>query len=123
MKYKETTKEITEKFKNGENVWTASLGGIGPGYELAIQALLWTLLERWDSETILPDEPEKAWETFKAFADPIADELNKKHRFSGAQVSSAMGTAFQFIFYGYSEMMNKLDEDRHILVSKNDWKH
>jgi hypothetical protein len=58
---------------------------------------------------------------YEEFSEKIIGELDKQYRFSGSQVGAAKGTAYQFIKFGYSEMMNKLESDRHLLISKSDF--
>lgn len=115
-----TWKEAAKDWSNGLNVWSAELGGIGPGYEQAIQVLLWEILSQWDKEDLKYDESMKKYpEEYSEFVDKVTSDLDKNYGFSGAQVGAAKMTAFQFMVYGYENMMNKLDDNRWILVSKN----
>lgn len=112
-----TWQEAANKWKSGDSVWSAELGGIGPSYEQAIQVLLWEILVRWDGGD-LPKDVRKFPELYSKHVDRIVNELND-FGFSGAQVDAAKATAYQFIAYGYEQMMTKLPDDRWILVSKN----
>lgn len=121
MKVTDNWKEAAKKWDRDGSVWSASLGGIGPGYEQAIQILLWEILLRWD-ETRNPMEKKRNEYTdeYNKHVDTIVHELNDSVLgFSGAQVSAAKGTAFQFIKFGYQHMMAKLPCEREILVSKD----
>lgn len=107
------------KWSKGEIVWSAELGGMGPGYEQAIQCLLWEILVRWKGDA--PEVVKGAKEyppAYSVFVDTVVSGL-KDFGFSGAQVGAAKATAFQFMVYGYDHMMAKLPEDRKIMVSRD----
>lgn len=114
-----------EKWARGELIWSAELGGIGPGYEQAIQILLWEILARWPHETLARNPEAKEYpKEYSEHVEKVVHELDQScGGFSGAQVSSAQAAAFQFLVYGYNEMMGKLEKDRKILVSKKWPKH
>lgn len=118
--FNETWPVIAKRWADGEIVWSAEMGGIGPGYEQCIQTLIFEILCAWDPTKAMP-EPVKAVypPEYKQISDKVATELDKTFHFSGAQVGQAEAVAYQFIKYGYSEMMNKLPKDRLIQVSKN----
>lgn len=117
--FTETWQEVVEKWKKGEIVSSAELGGIGPGYEQAIQVLLFEIMARWENKPVPAPKGEVYPAEYDQHVDRVVGELNKIHGFSGAQVGVAKATAYQFMHYGYAEMMNKLPIERHILVSKN----
>lgn len=108
--------EAVKKWKAGEIVWSAELGGLGPSYEQAIQVLLWEICSEWEGP-MLKAAGGKYPEGYSEFVDKIVSKFDKEWRFSGAQVGAAKQTAFQFLLYGYAQMMNKLPEARHIQVS------
>lgn len=115
IKETKTWKQAAKLWANGEIVGSAELGGIGPGYEQAIQVLLFEIMCRWEGK-VPPPNGDRFPDSYNDHVDKVVKEL-KDWGFSGAQVGSAKSTAYQFMYYGYSEMMNKLSEDRHILVS------
>lgn len=120
MELKKNLEQAIKDWKAGAPVWTAELGGIGPGYEQAIQALLWEFLSRWQHGKIeMPDGLTSYPSKFSEEFDAVASELDKDMGFSGAQVGAAKSTAFQFLAYGYEHMMAKLPDDRWIQVSRN----
>lgn len=114
-KVTESLQDITKKWRAGDVIWSAELGGMGPGYEQAIQVLLWELCSRWEGE--MPPSTAKEYpKEFSDFTDIVARDL-RDWGFSGAQVGQAKATAYQFLTIGYADMMNKLPEDRRIMVS------
>ena len=116
-KVTETLQDTIKKWRAGEIVWSADLGGMGPGYEQAIQVLLWELCSRWDGQ-MPPLTDDNYPKEFTDFTDIVVHDL-KNWGFSGAQVAQARVTAYQFIVHGYAEMMNKLPEERRIMVNDN----
>ena len=110
---RDTLREAVEDWKTGETVWTAELGGLGPGYEQAIQILLWELCADHLDEPLPPNDMYGDWgkETISRLDEACLG-------FSGAQVGAAKSTAWKFLKYGYKEMMDKLDKERHIQASK-----
>lgn len=114
----ETLETVLDKWKAGDSVWSASLGGIGPAYEQCIQLLLFEICARWDKSRPMmsPDGLEYSKE-FDKHADDVCRSLELG--MSGAQFGSAKVTAFQFMHIGYAEMMNKLPSERWIQVSSN----
>lgn len=115
----QTWQEAAEAWREGGSVWSAELGGIGPGYEQAIQVLLFEILARWEGDP--PISTGKAYDQrYASHVDKVVHDLDKEcGGFSGAQVGAAKATAFQFMVYGYKHMMDKLSEDRKILVGKS----
>lgn len=113
--FKESIQEVVKKWKAGELVWSADLGGIGPGYEQAIQVLLFEICAEQGDKPLIIGEMKKYPSEYEALVDRKVGEL-RAWGFSGAQVDQARSTAFQFLTIGYSEIMNKLPDDRRIMV-------
>ena len=121
MELKQNLDDAIKAWKTGGIVWSAELGGIGPGYEQCIQLLLWEFLSRWTHGPIKPIEGLTTFPAqFSEEFDKVAHELDKEHDlgFSGAQVGAAKSTAYQFLTYGYEHMMAKLPDDRWIQVRR-----
>lgn len=121
MKFEETWQQVAKNWDAGKTVWSAELGGIGPGYEQAIQELVFGILSKWPKDKILSATAsgESYPKEYDTFVDKVAHDLDKKvGGFSGAQVGTAKATAFQFIAFGYAFMMNKCEKGRLIQVSK-----
>lgn len=116
-------KEWLEKWDAGEPVWSVEMGGIGPGYEQAIQVTAveilrhlitteadvanWSDAEAWQVER-------EAIET-ALFANPVIEGLG----LSGAQWGAAMNLATIFYRRGPADALaDEAVKDRKILVSK-----
>lgn len=108
-----TVQEALVKWDAGEAVWSIEMGGLGPGYEQAIQILVWELVR--DAEPIPKDGTLEGWGE-KAISRADKTCLG----FSGAQVGAAKAVASRFLSDGYEETLAKLPQDRRILVS-TDW--
>lgn len=112
--FTETWQQVANKWKNGDIVWSAELGGIGPGYEQAIQIALFEILVMF-----LNKDLPSTYDDYVRLTVPLIYKLDKTCRFSGAQILEAQQVAWQFMKFGYAEMMNKLDDDRKIMVDKS----
>lgn len=120
MKEKMSWQDAVQNWKGGEIVWSAALGGLGPSYEQCIQILLFEIMARWDRSRPVPEPMKDRFPPeFEDHADKVVSDLNRVYGFSGAQVDVAKATAYQFMHYGYAEMMAKLETDRKIQVSRN----
>jgi hypothetical protein len=112
-------KEAAKRWTNGQSVWSVEMGGIGPGYEQCIQTIIFEALSKWPKETFDLDVDGKTYPTaFNEWFEPIVSDLDKSFGFSGAQVGAAKTVVWQFLKYGYAEMMAKAPKDRKILVSR-----
>lgn len=105
--------QAVAKFKDGGITWTIEMGGMGPGYEQAIQLLTWEALRRWGNKPVL-DVKEFA-EFFGSVAKSVSGSLGG---LSGAQCGAASGLARAFLDMGYVEAMSEVDPERRIMFSK-----
>ena len=112
-----TVQDALAMWDRGEPIWSVEMGGIGPGYEQAIQVLIVEIM-RDELDKPLP-EPGAA----NGWADATISRLDKEFGFSGAQVGAARSVAYQFLRYGYGKHLGNAKkqgiEDRLILVNKN----
>lgn len=115
--YPKTIDDLVKRWDDNESIFTISLGGIGPGYEQCIQNLLFEIVKGLREKKYNPDN-DKDFEQYKIDADVIVSRLDKEFHFSGAQVGAAKQMAWQFLAYGYREMMTKCPGDRLIQVRK-----
>lgn len=116
--------EWLKRWDDGQPVWSISLGGLGPGYEQAIQitvaevlrhllerqydATSWTDSEKWQLDR---EEIEAA-----GFANPKIDALG----LSGAQWGAGLHMAVQLYRRGPRDIMtDEQVKDRHIQVQRN----
>ena len=113
--FPETAAEALNMWDKGEPVWSVDMGGMGPGYEQAIQVLAFEII-RDNVNTPLPPAGDKAWRTW---GDAAAHRLSK-WGFSGAQVGAAKNIASITLKKGWRVALNEMkakDPDRLILVS------
>ena len=109
-----------EKWRSGQIVQTVELGGISPGYEQAIQILLFEIMARWEGDLWDQDIEHQSYpKEYLEHCDKVVGDLNERLGFSGAQVGAAKTTAYQLMTYGYKYMMDKAPKDRRIQVSKH----
>lgn len=121
--YPETGADWLKAWDAGEPVWSVEMGGIGPGYEQAIQVTAAELLRFMTSEALDASgwsDPDK-WATDRerleksAFANPLIDSLG----LSGAQYGAAVNLAAIFHKRGPRDALSDdAVKDRKILVSK-----
>lgn len=122
--YHETAQDMLAAWDRGESVWSIEMGGLGPGYEQAIQLL---------AVEIVRDELGKPLPEPGTSADDWADAT--VHRvndwpgcgFSGAQVGAAKHIAYKFLNEGPRKALlsykeQEPDGDRLIQVSR-EWPH
>ena len=78
------------------------MGGLGPGYEQAIQILMIELCRESLNMPTKPDEKrELYWERFKIMRDKvIAKQDDSLGGLSGAQAGAALSIAFRFVWDG-----------------------
>lgn len=112
-----TLKEALKKWNNKETVWSVEMGGLGPGYEQCIQAMVFEMRNAGIDKKVTP-------ENFDKITEQVISKLdNKMGGFSGAQVGAARSVAFKFLTTGYNECLNdKAIKDRKIQV-ENSWEY
>jgi hypothetical protein len=113
-----TVAELLAAWDAGETIWSIEMGGLGPGYEQAIQVLAIELMRDCAGQP-LPEseEAERAWG--KATISRVDKDCGG---FSGAQVGAAKQIAYKFIKQGPQAALAEVQDDRRILVSKF-WPH
>ena len=121
--YGKDSKEWLKRWDNGDAVWSIEMGGLGPGYEQAIQITFVEMLRylfnknynttTWNDKEIWKADLKKM-ETYA-----FSNETIKKLGLSGAQWGAAMNLAI--IFYKRSPV-NIMNDDqvknRHIQINK-----
>ena len=127
-----TARDVVEAWDKGESVWSIELGGLGPGYEQAIQVLIIELLRDNLDKDFPADDDEAGWTAWDAanrkWGDDTVHRIDKTcGGFSGAQVGQAKSFALHLLRKGYGPAMmaikkKKEFDDRQIQVSKR-WPH
>lgn len=122
----ETATEALSLWEADVLVPSIEMGGLGPGYELAIQTLAFGIIKRFENEPVdwvaLDADDEKERSRILSISDEVADELDKTWGFSGAQVGAAKGLAFRTLRVGWKAALQEINEDdpdRIILVSRD----
>ena len=114
--------EALSAWDRGESVWSMEMGGIGPGYEQAIQVLVFEIVrDQLDSPMPPAGTPMDGW------ADDTVRRVGEWPGcgFSGAQVGAAKWLAYRFLTRGHKGTLDECrarDRDRLLLVSQA-WPH
>jgi hypothetical protein len=125
----ETCVELIEKWDRGETIWSLELGGMGPGYEQAIQVAAVEFLRSALEQNYKPPDPKddpdndllnKQWdELCNAALKPIDEKLGG---LTGAMYGQAKWLSWQWYKRGPAGFerlaRTKGEEDRLIQVSK-----
>lgn len=96
-----TVKQWLAEWDAGRSVWSVEMGGLGPGYEQAIQVLTVELVRDGMKNP-----------------DAVASRLNATCGFSGAQVGVAKNLAANLLNRGPEWCQATTPADRHILINK-----
>ncbi len=112
----------------GRPVWTCKMADLGPGYEQTIQEIGMVLLramlaEPFDYSRFAAREARAAYEFWLAYVGAIMtrpDVRAQIDRFQpeALQIDAAMNVAGMFARNGYEAEMNKVPEDRRIMLSR-----
>ena len=102
------------------------MGGLGPGYEQAIQRLAFEIIREFADEPDLDsrlamDAEEVLWKTdFAPRRDAIVHQCDSEPwgGFSGAQAGAASNLAFCVLRRGYRKALRELPSNRLIQVCK-----
>lgn len=113
--------EALSKWDAGDPVWSVEMGGIGPGYEQAIQLMAFEILR-----SLLKRQPDPAtWKTLEGWRDErdllmaelasVTDKIGP----SGAQWGAACNIGAVFYQQGYEAGLEMAPKDRRILCRKH----
>lgn len=117
--YPTSPKDAVERWDRGDTVWSVEMGGLGPGYEQAIQVFMIEILR----EYVMRGQKDYSAEEWGAMCDAVLKTMDDKlGGLSGAQYGAARWLAYQFVFKGWEQVkadLKKHDEkdDRWIQVS------
>jgi hypothetical protein len=111
--FPEHATEALEKWDSGISVFTVELGGLGPGYEQAIQILVFEIIRDYI------DRPLPTPDNWRSFGEDAVSRCNSSCLgFSGAQVGAAKNLAFHALRDGWRATIFSFPDDRQIQVSK-----
>lgn len=126
----DTAAEALAAWDNDDLIWTVEMGGMGPGYEQAIQVAMFEIIR--DLLELPPDkdraESDPAyWEEFRdnmddrlfgrvKGTDERAVTVCGKLGLSGAQVGAARSLAYRMWRDGHKVAVESFDQDRRIMV-------
>ena len=118
--YGKNAADMLKKWDEGKSVWTVSVGGIGPGYEQAIQVTMFEVLRYLIDLNCTESEFNNSWnEIYKAIDNRVTPIVSKL-RLSGAQWHAAVRLATQFYRYAPGIFFQEgLKKERLILVNKS----
>lgn len=109
----ETAQQALERWDRGDIVASIELGGIGPGYEQAIQILVFELIR--DNQPMPADKDDPIWRTW---GDATVTRTDKAvGGYSGAQVGAAKHLAVHALKNGWRKTIDSVDKERRIMVS------
>lgn len=112
-----------KRWDDGRSVWSIEMGGLGPGYEQAIQItvaeILRHLLDAKYDHKVWADQDAWKRDREKIDAAGFANERIKQLGLSGAQWGAAMSLATSLYMNGPRHIMtDERVKDRHIQVSR-----
>lgn len=111
----ETAEEALERWDGGEPVLSVKMGGLGPGYEQAIQTLVFEIIREHRGEALPEPGSDEArdwaWQTVWR-----ADERLDLGGVTGAMAGHARSLAFRYLLNGYLSTIESAPDDRKIQV-------
>jgi hypothetical protein len=117
----ETVADALNKWHANEMVFSVEMGGLGPGYEMAIQGLAFELMREFETRDINWTDPEL---NLDDIVDAVVHRCNDEPwgHFSGAQVGAATDLAANVCRRGYRVALRSptIVPDRLIQVCKLD---
>lgn len=133
--YHKTVNEMLEAWDSGDSIWTIEMGGLGPGYEQAIQVMMVEFCRagqdfKWPekAEGESDEQFQKRWvdekvsDRFGDLCDAALKPIDKQlGGVTGAMYGAAKSIAAQFLRFGPAKALENAKaqgiEDRLILVS------
>jgi hypothetical protein len=120
--YGATAADLLAKWDRGATCHTIEMGGMGPGYEQAIQITMFEILRhllaaKYDAALW---EDADVWKADREATDAAVSPIIKGLGLSGAQWGAAFSLAIQFYRRGPREVMaDAAVMDRHTMVNKS----
>jgi hypothetical protein len=121
MTYDEDTTldDVLRAWDSGDTVWSVEMGGMGPGYEQAIQILAMECLREFKNLDWTADLESPEWDAAYREAGERAHHRLAAEGYSGAQYGAATNIAACFCRHGYAKALSMVDADRRIQVSRH----
>ena len=121
--YAKNAREQLRRWDAGDSIWSIEMGGLGPGYEQAIQVLAIEIV-RDEIDKPLPTDNPQEWgdATVSRIDYQLPDGSYSCGGFSGAQVGAAKQLAYHWLRDGPAKSLGEVPKDRHIQASKR-WPH
>ena len=117
--YGKDAQEILDRWDNNEIVWSCEMGGLGPGYEQAIQITAFEILRCCLTADYTEEDYKERWdETRKEIETLTLQRLDRQLGLSGAQWGAALNLGVRFHRSG-PQAYDSIPEDRKIQVSKH----
>ena len=119
--YAKDAAEQLRRWDAGETIWTLEMGGLGPGYEQAIQILAIEILRDNVGKPLpVTKEEQRTWgdATISRIDYQLPDGSYSCGGYSGAQVGAAKNLAYHWISEGPAAVLEKAGDDRRIQCSK-----
>lgn len=119
-RFTDSPQALLERWDSGKSCWMVEMGGLGPGYEQAIQIMAFEFLRAFiaiKSDAAKWAADDAAWKADREAVEKLAE--NTVHRIgpSGAQHGAAMNIATCIYRHGPRAALKMVDEKRLIQVS------
>lgn len=123
-----TAAEALARWDAGDIVWTAEMGGLGPGYEQCIHVMAFEIVREllarepidWALVDAAEDNPEAKhmWHTFTDSVEAAVMPRIAGLGSSGAQWGAAQNLAYIVVRKGWAAALSELPDDRLTQVSR-----
>ena len=112
-------REQLRRWDAGGTIWSIEMGGVGPGYEQAIQVLAIEIVRDYLDKALPTDENWRTWgdDTVARVDRKQPDGTYSCGGFSGAQVGAAKDLALHWLKEGPAAVYDQVKPERHIQVS------
>lgn len=122
QRYGKDCADLLARWDRGEGVWSIELGGLGPGYEQAIQLAGFEFLRAMIA--VAPDaskwaDSDDAWKADRKAVEAVAGPVIEPLGLSGAQWGAGLNMAAVFYRNGPVAAMEMAADNRRLQVSRN----
>ena len=105
--YPSSPKDAVDRWDRGDSVWTLEMGGLGPGYEQAIQVFVIEILR----ETVMRAKEDYSDAEWDAMCEAVLKSMDDRlGGLSGAQYGAARWLAYQFFKHGWDDVKRRAKE-------------